>query len=859
QVTPELFLQDIPTPVKKIPVRMIKSQAYQKALQNINPKMDRLLSFEDVQKKYNLSQSYRLREVIKELEIKEHEVKLKLHKTPPSLYLDFYSQIGLRYIRNKNLPLLQKDFAQGASDAGSVRFQGPETGQVFSYGLSIKDLEFDGSNNPYDQNGQLVEIGSGNGVTAIAYDKEPFKPIVHNSNRLKINYEWGNDHFTFDLFNASGKDIFNQVLNRDTKLKSTFRLNQHNLSAWNGLLSWHRASNNQPNVNGFTNNILLNTWITPPTFNLAEGTTLPNESQRRFSTSFNHPNWLLERNRNRIENQQFLASLQHEIRLFDFINVNSHVNYSSNRQKQLFGIEAGDAGFLNGFASDKNINQEQINAVVSFSLDEYWDRKTFSARSIFDFNYQTLDFRFAQIQGFLDFSELDKQDSFHNQIDRTRFRWMNKIQYDLWGSFLNVELTNNSYLSSIQKNKWLLPSLKLQLDLKELFKTYKLGNLNLYTTLSQDVNDMSLYYNNLSHNSLEFTPQQSLQLTTNNDLFIRSGLDLEQRNNLEINLAINGRLGRVYTQFSASYFYTLSQGSIFPIQTANGFSLENAANIQNQGVALNFEASIQFDNGLSWSPNLVFSTYRNRVNQLLINAEAVPIAGFSNISGNLIQGEAVGTIVGTRYARDQQDRLIIGDDGFPIVAVQSAIIGNPVPDFNLGFSSKIKWNRFDLDLIFDFQVGGDIWNGTQQVLNYFGTSQQSAQDRLISNFIFSGVDQKGNPNTRAVNFYAASMPVEHNRFTRYGFSGVGEEGIVDGSYVNLKSIDLSYQLLGRYNSSAIFGEIRVGIYGKNLVTWSQFHGYNPYSSLYGVSNGDAFNFFNMPLVSELGLNLKISL
>ena len=167
----------------------------------------------------------------------------------------------------------------------------------------------------------------------------------------------------------------------------------------------------------------------------------------------------------------------------------------------------------------------------------------------------------------------------------------------------------------------------------------------------------------------------------------------------------------------------------------------------------------------------------------------------------------------------------------------------------------MSYEGFDLKFTFDYQHGGDVWNGTQQVLNYYGRSNVTATERGRTNFVFDGVNLDGQINTTSVNFYDTSQPITQNRWVRYGFTGVDEEAIQDGSYLNLSNISLSKQFHRSYHSK--FPAIECTIYGNNLWTWTRAKGINPYSSLFGNARQNAFFFFNNPLAAEVGLGLDI--
>ena len=334
---------------------------------------------------------------------------------------------------------------------------------------------------------------------------------------------------------------------------------------------------------------------------------------------------------------------------------------------------------------------------------------------------------------------------------------------------------------------------------------------------------MPLYYNNLSHNSLFITPEQSLSYTSNNDLFINPSVELEEIESYEANLSFGLYLLGGNTDFNFTYYNSKTKGSVFPVMNNGIFSLSNVADIKNSGFEFGIDSRIRISDEFYYKINISFSTYNTEVLKLLNNEERIPVADFLPTSKNLIVGQPAGIIFGSAYLRDEQNNMVIGNDGF-LVSQNSQIIGDPIPDYDIGFSNSFEWKNLELNVVIDIQKGGDIWNGTQNVLNYLGTSQQSAIERGITNFIFNGVNQQGGINTIPVDFYNPNNSISQNRFVRYGFEGVAEDAIVDASYVNIKSIDISYAFKNRYKNNSFLKEYKLGLYAKNLFNWSKFRG-----------------------------------
>jgi len=436
---------------------------------------------------------------------------------------------------------------------------------------------------------------------------------------------------------------------------------------------------------------------------------------------------------------------------------------------------------------------------------------------------------------------------------------LNKMKYSFNDIGLDLSLSNNSYVSSIQNNRWFLPTFQFSLEIEDLFNSWNMVDLIISGSTSFDVNDAALFYNSESHNSLGINPSESLQYLATNDLFLNSTVALEEKENYEVGISSNYRISNARFHLGVSYFNVTTRNSVYPSIENNQFQLKNVADIVNQGIDAELKATLVHTDNFYYAQVFSFATNRTKVLSIANNPERFAIAGFSSTSKNLIVGESAGVIVGSAYERDENKNIIIDANGFPIAAEEAKIIGDPTPKFNLGFSNEIRWGDLEIRFVIDAQKGGDVWNGTQNVLNYFGTSQQSASERNITDFIFEGINQQGETNTIPVDFYNTENNINENKFVRNGFEGVAEDAIEDGSYINLKSINLTYKIIDNDEDKKKIKDLTFGLYGHNLFTWSKFKGASPYSGLYDTSNGAGLNFFNTPLISEVGfkINLKI--
>ncbi|HYN83306.1 MAG TPA: SusC/RagA family TonB-linked outer membrane protein [Gemmatimonadaceae bacterium] len=152
--------------------------------------------------------------------------------------------------------------------------------------------------------------------------------------------------------------------------------------------------------------------------------------------------------------------------------------------------------------------------------------------------------------------------------------------------------------------------------------------------------------------------------------------------------------------------------------------------------------------------------------------------------------------------------------GMPIVLRDSTgsnrlvKIGDGNPDFHWGFSNNLSWNDFSVFTLLDAQVGGQVYNETNQRMYQWARSKD--------------VDQAGKeqglkkPVEYYVNLYAANDPTDYF--------------VEDAGFVKLREVSLRYRLgsglvssLGRVGVSGI----SLSLIGRNLKTWTNYKGYDP--------------------------------
>lgn len=157
-------------------------------------------------------------------------------------------------------------------------------------------------------------------------------------------------------------------------------------------------------------------------------------------------------------------------------------------------------------------------------------------------------------------------------------------------------------------------------------------------------------------------------------------------------------------------------------------------------------------------------------------------------------------------------------------------IGDSNPDFHLKSAINARYKNFAIYMLWDWKQGGDIYNKTRQWL----TRDNRAAE----------MDQSGKePNEKKTIGYYKTF-YNTNNFTDYY--------VEDGTYLKLRELSLYYtlkenQLRNIFNDGFI-KYVRIGFIAKNLLTFSDYSGYDPevLTSTETGSQSFAYDFMGYP-------------
>jgi len=147
-------------------------------------------------------------------------------------------------------------------------------------------------------------------------------------------------------------------------------------------------------------------------------------------------------------------------------------------------------------------------------------------------------------------------------------------------------------------------------------------------------------------------------------------------------------------------------------------------------------------------------------------------------------------------------------------------IGTSVPDFGYAFNVNFRFQGLRVYALFDGQSGGNIYNRTRQ----WGAREAATGD----------VDQYGKPD-------GLKKPTIYYR-DLYHVNAPNDFYVEDASFTKLRELAVKFNVasLVEMRGFGITG-LNVGIVGRNLITWTNYRGYDPEVGRGGGELGSAVN------------------
>lgn len=264
----------------------------------------------------------------------------------------------------------------------------------------------------------------------------------------------------------------------------------------------------------------------------------------------------------------------------------------------------------------------------------------------------------------------------------------------------------------------------------------------------------------------------------------------------------------------------------------------NAGKMTNTGIDIGITSHNVQNKNFTWNTNLVFSHYKNVLNNLTVPGDALfgKSQAFAPVTlTETTAGQGVGSFYGfvtNGLYRTQADltagpapMLPIGLTGTwlgdiryldlngdkAITSADQTFIGSPDPKFTYGLTNSFSFKGFDLSVFLQGVYGDRIFNysrlETESLFSIYENQLSTVMNRYTSN------------NTNG------KLP-RYNQYNNNNLK-ISDRYIEDGSYLRIQNVSLGYNIPTSILKKAKISSLRLYVSGQNLYTFTNYSGYDP--------------------------------
>ena len=319
----------------------------------------------------------------------------------------------------------------------------------------------------------------------------------------------------------------------------------------------------------------------------------------------------------------------------------------------------------------------------------------------------------------------------------------------------------------------------------------------------------------------------------------------------------------------ATYYNAIMKNQFMKYEGAAGKEIYiNGGKVRNQGIELTASYIFTPNNNFSWITNFNYAYNDNKILTVARKQNGqkyIHEIDMGNLSGLKIkfeEGGSYGDLYAVDFMRDEITGEIVVDPQtgapFKLNGQANEYLGNMNAKHTLGWSNTFNYKDFSFYFLIDGKIGGKVISFTEAYLDYFGTSQRTAdaRDYALNNNLYwtseDGVVTKPGmyiPGTNQV------VPVDQYYQTIGGGSPVGRNYVYDATNFRLREISLAYTFRNLFGQSK---NLTVSANARNLFFLYIDAPIDPDTSLSTQNALGNVDIFSMPTTRSFGISLKAS-
>ena len=343
--------------------------------------------------------------------------------------------------------------------------------------------------------------------------------------------------------------------------------------------------------------------------------------------------------------------------------------------------------------------------------------------------------------------------------------------------------------------------------------------------------------------------------------------------------------------FSVEFFNKVSKDLLFDLTmpasmgilnptTTRPTVVKNFGSAANYGVEIGFDVDVVRTNGFKWNLGANINAYKNEIKSLpddygnegyisgsyrRIEGRSIyefwlyQFAGIDREDGRslyLLNDDSyyipVAGYTGAGAMTDKEERTAMAAANYKIIDGEAYVYnttygkrdwsGSPIPTMFGSITNRFSYEGFELSTLLTYSFGGKIMNSAYQSLMTLSATPSALHKDVLKAWtpedIGTGIDPNGIP---ALNTSLSSL--NNSMSTRF---------LVDGRYVNIKNVTLSYNFPKKTISKASLDGLLLNVSVENLALFTKQRGLDPQQQFRGIFD----NGFPPSRVMTLGLSIN---
>ncbi len=566
-------------------------------------------------------------------------------------------------------------------------------------------------------------------------------------------------------------------------------------------------------------------------------------------------------NYNALESNQIVGNLRTDIELAPNLTFMGRVALNSNNQFRETKRAYSSNRHAKGYYSRQDVNSQEINADFLF---------TYNNKIGEDFQYMInaggnrMDYHHKDIRSSVEGLVVPAVYKLSNGITApTVFtNDADKRVNSLYG-MLSLSLKNQIFVDITGRNDWsstlpeknnsfFYPSVSSSFILSDIFSLPKSISYLKYRLSFAQVGSDTNPYQTAKYFAQSSFPSSALATTTLYNADLKPELTASWETGIEYKM-FNNRLGLDLTLYTSD---TKNQIITVPTDITGGYNYQviNAGKVRNKGIEVMLTGTPIKNQNFQWDIIGNWNKNYNEVLELAGGVQQQVLATGDAASIIAVVGGSTTAIWGRKFLRDDQGNIIFAN-GVARMTPTNEFIANATPDWKAGLTNNFRYKNFKFSFTLDGQLGGALYSHSFSKgmdLGIMETSLPNRGEMITGIGVMQNADGSYSPNNVAVTAEAY--------YRNYYYGNALESRVFKTSYLKIREVALYYDLPKSILSNTKIQSLTLGIFGRDLKTFSDFPYYDPETS---ALNGNVFvqgvEVGQMPSTATYGFSLKVEL